>query len=167
MTVASRIAVMDHGRIVQIATPGEIYEVPANRYVADFIGDVNMIEGRLEVARGKPRLQWAEGQPPLALGGTGGAAAGATVWLALRPEKIGISKAKPRGRKGTVTNALQGTVYDIAYVGNLSTYHVRLGNGLTVKAQEANRSRLAGRAITWDDAVWVHWTTDAEMVLTS
>ena len=87
---------------------------------------------------------------------------GQHVQLALRPEKIGISKTKP-----DAVNALKGKVIDIAYLGNLSTYHVELENGTMIKAQLANTRRISRRDITWEDEVWVSWTGTAGVVLTS
>ena len=84
------------------------------------------------------------------------------VWLALRPEKIEISVAKPDGDY----NMIQGKVWDIAYIGNTSTYHVQLIDGSIVKAQRVNRNRLNKRLITWDDEVWLYWDIDASVVLT-
>ncbi len=312
MTVASRVAVMDDGRIVQIATPDEIYEAPNTAYVADFIGDVTLFSGtamnrapdaspdaspvaaetpesdaettpqeaetpetetvetpeavaeigvpaepeapvadepapepaeespkpaepapepaedsakpatqapqgpqpnrmglwlhdkvwarvfgpRTDIVRQLPppspaaateaktgtraarretvsaettdiphggiTIDWAEGQPPLiALDGPR-VEDGQHVQLALRPEKIGISKTKP-----DAVNALKGKVIDIAYLGNLSTYHVELENGTMIKAQLANTRRISRRDITWEDEVWVSWTGTAGVVLTS
>ncbi len=284
MTVASRVAVMDDGRIVQIATPDEIYEAPISAYVADFIGDVTLFSGtamnrtpgaksvvddapeteaepapqeaetpetetvetpeavaeigvpaepeapvtpddavpkaatekpaqgpqpnalglwlhdkvwakvfgpRTDIVRQLPppndaertakhedpetilaetdaipeggiTIDWAEGQPPLIALDAPDLEDGTEVKLALRPEKIGISKTKP-----DAVNALKGKVIDIAYLGNLSTYHVELENGTMIKAQLANTRRISRRDITWEDEVWVSWTGTAGVVLTS
>ncbi|MGK0273256.1 MAG: putrescine transport system ATP-binding protein, partial [Cocleimonas sp.] len=86
---------------------------------------------------------------------------GATIWLSIRPEKVGVSKTKPEG----VNNILQGKVEDIAYSGNISTYYVRLANGETVKAQTTNSRRLSAREITWEDDVWLYWTDTAAIAL--
>ncbi len=163
MTVASRVAVMDHGKLVQVATPDAIYETPNSTYVADFIGDVNIIEGAATpLGEGRYEIHWAEGATPL-IGTTDEAlATGAKVYLAIRPEKVAISTEKPESR----ANAVPGTVHDIAYLGNISTYHVELANGAIVKAQTANTHRIARRDITWDDPVWLSWTDTAGVVLT-
>ncbi len=251
MTVASRVAVMDEGRIVQVATPAVIYEAPNSVYVADFIGDVNLLrgaatarstpappeqtavaeapapaepllesaaplptpqdrtpqpnaagawlhdrfltrilgprpdavkrlpppdhaapaktaetppkpdrtapqdipEGGIEIARG-------EGQPPLIAAAADPALAGKPVVLALRPEKVSISRERP-----ATHNALQGKVIDIAYLGNVSTYHVELQDGQMIKAQMANTRRIARRDITWEDTVWVGFSATAGVVL--
>jgi putrescine transport system ATP-binding protein len=81
----------------------------------------------------------------------------------VRPEKIAISKTKPAARE--TPNVLRGKVHDIAYSGNLSTYHVQLEDGAILKAQEANRRRIANREITWEDEVWLAWAPGAGVLL--
>ncbi|SMX39431.1 ABC transporter ATP-binding protein [Maliponia aquimaris] len=258
MTVASRVAVMSEGRIAQVATPDVIYEAPNSVYVADFIGNVNLIRGIAKArpaqtpapapaptaepapapaaeAAAKPavetapqpqtvgpkpnalgralhdkvlapivgkwidepprqlpppevgdespadepalqpaaapgaapqippggiEIRWAEGLPPLiAVNGTADLD-GHPVVLALRPEKLGISKEKP-----AAANALRGKVIDIAYLGNISTYHVEVAKGLMLKAQAANTRRISRRDITWQDEVWLSFTATAGVVL--
>jgi putrescine transport system ATP-binding protein len=162
MTVADRIAVMDRGRVVQVATPAEIYEQPNSRYVARFVGDVNLIEGRLvSTGPGGSVIESAAGVT-LAMAQPVDAAAGATVWVALRPEKVRIAAAPPPAAE----NRVAGRVSDIAYLGNVSVYKVRLDNGFVMKAQVANLTRLVERPIGWDDPVWLAWTPDAGVVLT-
>lgn len=163
MTVASRVAVMDHGRLVQVATPEQIYEFPNSRYVADFIGDVNLIEGAvLSIARDALEISWAEGMEPIQAAAPEGVAKGDNCCFAIRPEKISISAERP----ADAANALPGKVIDIGYLGNMSTYHVELKNGLMVKAQVANQRRLSRRTFTWDDDVWVSFTATGGVVLT-
>ncbi|MFO1070112.1 MAG: polyamine ABC transporter ATP-binding protein [Geminicoccaceae bacterium] len=165
MTVASRIAVMNEGRIVQVGTPAEIYELPGSRFVADFIGDVNMIEGRVAAVdeRGLSIESEAAGCT-LRADRTAAAAAGQTVWAAIRPEKIRIAKEPPAE---TAANAVAGTVWDIGYLGDVSVYHVRLDGGLVLRATAANRQRLVERPISWEDRVWLSWDADAAVVLKS
>ena len=167
MTVADRIAVMDQGRLEQVATPAQIYEYPATRYVADFLGDVNLIEGQVaEQADGLIRLAWADGQADLNCPPHADLARGNTAWFGIRPEKLTLSKAEPA--PGTLTpggNAVTGIVWDIGYVGNLSTYHVKLDNGQMVRAQLANRVHLERREITWEDRVWLTWGKDDGVLL--
>lgn len=161
MTVASRVAVMDHGKLVQVDTPDVIYETPNSVYVADFIGDVNIIEGTAETNGDSVALTWAEGQPALVGSANQPISQGASAAMAIRPEKIAISSEKPTDR----TNVLQGKVLDIAYLGNISTYHVQLDNGTVIKAQIANTRRIARRNFTWEDPVWLSWTDTAGIVL--
>jgi len=166
MTVASRIGLMNAGRLAQVATPPEIYENPDSRFVADFIGDVNIIEGKAgdSVRRdGEEFRQFrrTSGDGMFLARDSAPVPAGETCWLAVRPEKIAISKTKP----ADAANVIGGRVHDIAYVGNLSTFHVRLDDGTIVKAQEANRRRIANREITWEDEVWLSFTPGAAIVL--
>lgn len=167
MTVASRIGLMHEGRLAQVATPAEIYEIPASRFAADFIGDVNLIEGKA----GKTSTRQGEAVTSFTTNHARGSfsarsqdpvEAGTLCWLAVRPEKIAITTTKPKAR----TNMLSGRVHDIGYLGNLTTYHVQLEDGTIIKAQEANRQRIANRTITWEDPVWLHWTPGAGILLT-
>jgi ABC-type Fe3+/spermidine/putrescine transport system ATPase subunit len=253
MTVASRVAVMDEGRIVQVATPQVIYEAPSSVYVADFIGDVNLIRGIAsarptapatpekvaepepvaaapepeavapepkspaqtdpkpqpnaigewlhdtlltpilgprdpapralpaptdeerathaetaeisaspaeDIPEGGLQIVWDKDKPPLIAANGDEAMAGRKVVLALRPEKVGISKTRP-----DAPNAMQGKVIDIAYLGNISTYHVELPGGAMIKAQTANTRRIARRDITWEDDVWLSFSATAGVVL--
>jgi putrescine transport system ATP-binding protein len=162
MTVASRVAVMNDGKMIQVDTPQRIYESPASIYVADFIGDVNLIEGHIS-ARSDDlvEIEWAEGLP--AIKGVAGETcpkAGRAVF-AVRPEKVAISHDRPTDQK----NAVQGQIIDIAYLGNMSTYKVVLPSGQAIKAQAANNRRISRRQFTWEDQVWLSWTHTAGLVL--
>jgi len=163
MTVASRVAVMDEGRIVQVATPANIYEYPETVYVADFIGDVNIITAKATAAgENLYSLNWIEGQPPItATSKSIKFNEGQEAHLAIRPEKIRITSERPED----AVNALEGKVLDIAYLGNLSTYHVQLPGGQIIKAQTANTRRIARRDITWEDTVWISWNATAGVLL--
>lgn len=162
MTVASRVAVMDHGKIVQVATPDKIYEEPNSVYVADFIGDVNIIKGTASPTGDDSfGISWSEGAAPLTARSNVGFADGQNCHLAIRPEKVAISAEKPVD----AANAVQGKILDIAYLGNISTYHVELPTGDIVKAQSANTRRIARRAFTWEDTVWLSWTDTAGVLL--
>ncbi|OLP45771.1 ABC transporter ATP-binding protein [Rhizobium oryziradicis] len=161
MTVSDRIAVMDKGEIVQVATPAEIYEAPNSRYVADFIGDINIVEGRLQ-CRGEQSAVigtdfTAVIDQPCDL------ADGASVAFAIRPEKVHISTEPPAE---TVTNAVYGEVWDIAYLGDFSVFIIKREDGLIFRAAQANVSRLVDRPITFGDMVWLSWTADAGLLLT-
>ncbi|HET6467142.1 MAG TPA: polyamine ABC transporter ATP-binding protein [Geminicoccaceae bacterium] len=163
MTVGSRIAIMREGRIAQQGTPSEIYEFPQSRFVAEFMGDVNVLEGRLVAVEGgmatieSPAAGCAiRAEAPL------GATPGHTVWVAVRPEKLSIAKEPPAERG---VNCLAGEVFDIGYLGDASVYHVRLDSGPMVRATTVNRRRLVERPITWQDRVWLGWAEDASVVL--
>ncbi len=164
MAVADRIAVMDRGRLIQVAPPAEIYEQPASRYVASFIGDVNLIEAKV-VAREEAelRLQSDMIRCPIRAAQTSDAMIGDPVALALRPEKVKIGLDRPAD---AAENCIEGVVWDIAYLGDLSIYRVRLENGVQLKAVKPNLTRLVERPITWDDKVFLSWEPDAGIVLT-
>ena len=152
MTVASRVAVMDNGKIIQVATPDRIYETPNSVYVADFIGEVNIIDGiATPTGDDSYSLAWKEGQAPLQVTSPGTFSDGQKCHLAIRPEKVTINAEEPSG----VDNAVQGKILDIAYLGNISTYHVELPSGAVIKAQSANTRRISRRAFTWEDTVWL------------
>ena len=162
MTVASRVAVMDNGKVKQVDTPARIYETPNSVYVADFIGDVNLIEGNVTLKPdGLVRLAWAEGAPEIIATAGEGLKDGARASFVIRPEKVAISAERPEDRN----NAVRGRVHDIAYLGNISTYHVELPGGQIVKAQTVNNRRLSRRGFTWEDEVWLSWTDTAGLVL--
>ena len=162
MTVASRIAVMDEGRIIQVATPDGIYEAPNSVYVADFIGDVNILNGTVTAAgQDAYALSFAEGQPAVTAESDRSFTDGQSAHLAIRPEKVTIHATEP----SDADNLLKGKVLDIAYLGNLSTYHVELPGGQIIKTQTANTRRLSRRDITWEDEVWVSWTSTAGVLL--
>lgn len=162
MTVASRVAVMNHGKLVQVDPPDQIYEQPNSIYVADFIGDVNLIPGRTTHVDDMAELSWAEGKGTLVGQPGGGVQTDAGASFAIRPEKIAISKDRPDAR-----NRVQGKIIDIGYLGNLSTYHVELHEGPVITCEVGNRSRLSRRELTWDDEVWLSWTDTAGLVLPS
>ncbi|MAU52651.1 MAG: polyamine ABC transporter ATP-binding protein [Roseovarius sp.] len=161
MTVASRVAVMDNGRIIQADTPARIYENPNSVYVADFIGEVTIITGRAYKSGAGYEIHYAEGTAPFYAESETGFGDGETCHLALRPEKVAISAERPEARR----NAVQGEIIDIAYLGNLSTYHVKLPTGQMIKAQTANTRRLSRRDFTWEDRVWLSWSDTAAVLL--
>ncbi len=160
MTVASRVAVMDEGRLVQVDTPDRIYEQPNSVYVADFLGEVNVIEATARPEGDTIWLDWAEGQPPLRTRPEQPPAS-ARVHYAIRPEKVAISADRP----AEAPNAVCGTVLDIGYLGNISTYHVELPDKRVLKAQVANARRLRNRPFTWGDTVWLSWSATAGILL--
>jgi putrescine transport system ATP-binding protein len=161
MTVASRIAIMDKGIAVQVDTPAAIYEAPNSRYIADFIGDVNFIETTLSSREGDQLQVTSTFNTPFKLQSDIPAEIGSTLWLAIRPEKIAISKQQPTEKD----NIVQGEVIDIAYSGDTSTYHVQIADGTIVKTLQANQRRLSNREITWEDKVWLSWTNTAAIAL--
>ena len=163
MTVASRIAIMDQGKLIQIDTPDLIYEAPSSVRVADFIGDVNLIEGNAQkMANGKMQIEWAESQPALIADSSAQIPNDGKITFAIRPEKIAMTKHKP----DDADNAVEGHIQDIAYLGNVSIFKVRLTSGQLMNAQASNTRRLSRRNFTWEDKVWLSWTETAGIVLT-
>ena len=160
MTVADRIAVMDHGRLMQVAPPAEIYERPNSRWVADFIGEVSMIEGRLGQSGGSVL---DSGLGRLRIASDSNAKPGDTVWLALRPEKLHIGAERPAGG---ALNAVAGTVFEIGYRGDMSIYKVRLADRSLMKVTLANTSARDKAQFSVDDLVWLSWPPEAGVVLT-
>jgi putrescine transport system ATP-binding protein len=164
MTVANRIAVMDRGRLIQVAPPAAIYEQPSSRWVADFIGNVNLFEGRVGNSN-----TTVEGTALGQLRVTGGidAETGSTVWVAVRPEKIRLERYEtaPAGRPDT-ENGVAATVVDIGYLGDLSLYRLRTEAGVLLQAAIANTGPLTARAIGWNDKVWLSFAPEATVVLT-
>jgi len=159
MIVADRIGVMDRGRLMQIAPPAEIYERPNSRWVADFVGDVNVFEGRV-------------GTDSTSIEGTSGrfrvatkidAEPDATVWLAVRPEKIRIAHDAPPLE---LENSFAGTIADIGYLGDLTIYKLRIADGSIVTAAIANSGQEATRTLGWDDRVWLSFPPEAAIALT-
>lgn len=163
MTVASRIAVMNHGELVQIATPGDIYENPQTSYVAAFIGDVNLFEGKVSsLANGYADIEWPSGKGRFRALAPAGLSVGQQVWLALRPEKLKICKNKTAGSN----NAIPGKVDDVGYLGSTSHFHSRVANGQRVTVLRANAAQTVEDDIRWEDDVWIEWPAEAGVVLT-
>ncbi|WP_346907648.1 ABC transporter ATP-binding protein [uncultured Roseibium sp.] len=165
MTVADRIAVMEAGEIVQVATPSEIYETPNSRFVADFIGDVNLIEAKVtETSEAGTKLQAVAEDFRIETSQTVEAKTGDTVWYAIRPEKIRIALGEEPQHK---VNATSAVVWDIAYLGDVSIFHSKVGENSTLRSTVANVTRLVERPISWDEQVVLSWDGDAGVILTS
>ncbi|WP_101047293.1 ABC transporter ATP-binding protein [Macromonas nakdongensis] len=161
MTMASRIAIMSKGRVLQVGSPEEVYEHPANRFVADFIGNVNLFQGKLSTDEPDHcAVTAAIGEMHVGHGVSG--ALGMPVALAVRPEKIEIAKERPAG---VSHNLFTGRVKEIAYFGSYNTYIVVAGDGTKVKITEANTSRHELSDITWEDEVFFWWHDKAGIVL--
>ncbi|HZO23126.1 MAG TPA: ABC transporter ATP-binding protein [Steroidobacteraceae bacterium] len=163
MALATRIAVMDRGRIVQVGTPSEIYEFPQSRFVADFVGTTNLFEGTVAACEpGLIKVRCKETGCDLLVDDVGTFAPGQQVWVALRPEKIRLSKqpASP----GTI-NQLHGTVWELGYLGNRSTYQIRTSSGKLITVFAQNERRTSQWSIDWSDEVYVTWQADAAVIL--
>lgn len=164
MTLSSRIGVMSEGEIVQVGTPREIYEYPKNRFVADFIGSVNIFEGRI-AEDGEAHVLVASPDAGLSIYVSHGIScvAGQKVAVAVRPEKIQISK----GDLGDLRNKLTGTVDEIAYMGDLSVYQILLSNGNRVRVNQSNLTRSEESSLRHGDRVNIGWAGNAGIVVTS
>ena len=163
MTLSSRIGLMNHGEIVQVGTPTEIYEYPASRFVAEFIGSVNMFEGRLvEDEPSYVRIQANDLERPIYVDHGVSSAPGATVWAAIRPEKLHMTREQPAGDD----NWTSAVVQDIAYMGDLSVYLLRLPSGKIVRVTQPNVFRHADERVTWDEHVFLHWDPTSPVVVT-
>jgi putrescine transport system ATP-binding protein len=162
MTLASRIGVMDRGEIVQVGTPTEIYEYPTSKFVADFIGSVNMFEGRLtEDEPNYVRIHTPDLSCAIYVDHGISAAPGSAVWAAIRPEKIELTREEPPGPD----NRARGVVKDIAYMGDLSIYLVRIDSGKVVRVTLPNSVRQLSERISWDETVWLSWDASSPVIL--
>jgi putrescine transport system ATP-binding protein len=164
MTMSSRVAVMDAGRIVQVATPAQLYEFPNSRLVAEFIGAVNIFEGRVSAQRdeelefaspklGGEYLMWHADPLPI----------GTPVAVAVRPEKLTVHDEPPANRR----NWVRGRVVEIAYLGDVSIYHVATEHGQVMRVQITHEARHARPHYSWDDELYLSWDPDDGVVLTS
>lgn len=165
MSVAGRIAVMESGRLVQIGTPSDIYEHPRSRFVADFIGSINLLDGRVTGSEGGvAALDSVEAGGPLraTLNGSVPPMTGATAWIGVRPEKLAINRRQPP-RGG---NAISGDVLEVAYLGERSIIHVRLDSGKILKASCPNERRFDASGLAAGDRVYVSWSAENGILLT-
>jgi putrescine transport system ATP-binding protein len=162
MTMADRIAIMDKGEVMQVATPAEVYEAPNSRFVAGFVGNVNMFEGAVAERTDKTARITGSTGAQILVENAGDATKGANVAFAIRPEKIKVSSKKP----ADAVNALEGEIYDVAYLGDMTVYHVKLEDGQVVRASTMNAARIAEDPLTWNDRAWVSFRPDAGVVLT-
>ena len=171
MSMATRIAVMSEGRILQVGAPGEIYETPNCRFVADFIGSVNLFDGR--ITQDEPDhvvIATPDGEHYVSHGITGNL--GMDVSVAVRPEKIGIQIAPPALEERASPaehgyNCAQGVIVAMAYFGNETSYHVRLDSGTVVKVSRTNAARHDAARLEREQRVWVWWDGADIVVLTS
>ena len=164
MTLATRIAVMQSGKFIQIGTPGEVYEFPCNHYVADFFGNINIFDatvissnaGSLEVELENSGTRIITPHSEDLPGGT-------KVSIGVRPEKLLITTDEPDQSQYTVT---RGVVEDLAYYGNRCVYRVRASSGRVIQVSAQNYRRSAELLLEWDDEVYLSWDTSCSVVLT-
>ena len=174
LSMASRIAVINKGEVAQLATPSDLYEYPANRFVADFVGSVNIFEGKLILDEpGRAAVECAGiGKVFLNHGVTG--PHGAEVFVALRPEKIylhvpgegkAVSAAAQDAPEGH--NFARGQIHGMSYLGDITLYDIKLDDGARIRVSRPNLSRHDQDDFTWNDRVSMHWRADSPIVLLS
>jgi putrescine transport system ATP-binding protein len=170
MTMATRIGVMNEGKLLQIGRPSDIYETPNCRFVADFIGSVNLFEGTLEVDQPHVLITTPKCRHYVSHGITG--TLGMALSVAVRLEKMMIQPQPPRDEERESLeqvgfNLVHGVIKDIAYLGNLTTYHVQLDGSITiVRVTHLNDARYEATQLTWGDPVCVWWDGSNVVVLT-
>ncbi|HRN60985.1 MAG TPA: polyamine ABC transporter ATP-binding protein [Luteimonas sp.] len=165
MTMSSRIAVMDAGRIVQVSTPAALYEFPATRFVAEFIGGINLFEGRVlshDLDTGLVRVQCDNLAEPILARHADFVPEGTAVSVAVRPEKIDVHEERPQA-----DNVAVGKVRDIAYLGDVSIYHVQTEAGAVIRVQETHVERSSEPHYDWDGTLWLSWPATGAVVLTA
>jgi putrescine transport system ATP-binding protein len=165
MSLATRIGVMNYGEIAMIGEPTEIYEFPNSKFVAGFIGSVNMVEGVVtEDEPGHVRIRSSELGCDIYVGHGVDCAPDQILWWAIRPEKIVLSRDKPENPQDA--NVTHGIVEEIGYLGDMSVYQVRLDSGKHLRVTQTNTVRGNPDAITWDEPVYLTWGDNAGSVLT-
>ena len=162
MTMADRIAVMSHGKVVQVATPAEIYEAPNCRFVADFIGDANLLDGNVTSAQSGIVEIAVDSALTLRTASSEAPAAGSRASLAIRPEKLRVT---PRPPANASVNATEGEIWDIAYLGDMTVFHVKLKSGQVLKASSLNAVRAVEEPFAYDQNVWVSFDENAGVLL--
>ena len=166
MTMASRIAVMSEGRFLQVGAPSDIYETPATRFIADFIGNVNLMDGT--VVEDQPDhvvIACADCRHYVGHGITG--VEGMAVTVAVRPEKIHLSREAPAGDAPDPTcNRVPVVVKNLAYFGSFTVYHLEMPGGGLLKVSQNNVERYRDNELTWGDSAWATWSRSAQVVLT-
>jgi len=165
MALATRIAVIDRGKVMQVGTPSQIYEFPQSRFVADFVGTTNLFEGIVAATEpGLVTIECAETGCELRVDDVGRFSAGQRVWVALRPEKVRLSKQAPQDER---LNLLRGVVWELGYLGNRSTYQIKMASGKLVTVVAQNERRTSEWSIDWSDEVYMSWQADAAVILQS
>jgi putrescine transport system ATP-binding protein len=163
MTLSTRIAVMNQGKFVQIGTPTDIYEYPQSRFTANFIGSINIFEGMVEKNQSDSHIvKCEETDQDLLIDHESSIHVGESIGVAIRPEKIHISKESPADHQ---FNTVRGKILDFGYLGNLSVYNVKLDSGKIVKVSAPNQHRFSKHQVDWDDIVYLSWEAADTVVL--
>lgn len=164
MTMSTRMAIMDEGKIRQIGVPHDVYEFPNSRYVAQFIGSINLFDGIvIEQDTDHVLIETHEMECRCQATHTGALPLGSNITLAIRPEKIMISTTKPEYQY----NWARGVIQEIAYLGDVSIYYIKLDSSKMVMATLPNLLRLAERNFQWEDTVYLFWRSENSLVLVS
>ncbi|MDR0625541.1 MAG: polyamine ABC transporter ATP-binding protein [Holosporales bacterium] len=164
MTMSSRMAIMESGCIRQVGMPHDIYEFPNSRFVAEFIGSMNIFNGVVvEEEADHVIVDSSEAGCSILATHAGAIPIGANVSVAVRPEKVMMSRTPPAGNR----NCTKGIVQEIAYLGDISLYYVELPSGKHIQASLPNLLRLSERNVTWDDEVYLFWRAENGVLLTS
>ncbi|WP_032112986.1 ABC transporter ATP-binding protein [Candidatus Paracaedibacter symbiosus] len=164
MTMSTRMAIMDEGRIRQIGAPHDLYEFPNSRYVAEFIGSMNIFEGVvMEDEEDHVSIDSEEACCNLYVTDSAAVPVGSHVAVAIRPEKVMISTTPLAGNRNTA----KGVVREIAYLGDISIYYVQLASGKIVQAARPNLLRFSEREVKWEDEVYLFWRSENGVILTS
>jgi len=174
LSMASRIAVIAKGDVAQLANPSDLYEYPANRFVADFVGSVNIFEGKLTLDEPDKAAVDCPGVGKIYLNHGVTGPHGADVWVALRPEKIylhvpGSGKAVGAAAKDAPEghNFARGEIRGMSYLGDITLYEIKLEGGAMIRVSRPNLSRHDQEDFTWNDKVSMHWRADSPVVLLS
>jgi spermidine/putrescine transport system ATP-binding protein/putrescine transport system ATP-binding protein len=174
LSMASRVAVINKGEVAQLAPPSDLYEYPANRFVADFVGSVNIFEGTLTLDEPDKAAVDCPGLGKVYLNHGVTGPHGANVWIALRPEKIylhvpGKGKAVRAAAQDAPDghNLARGTIKGMSYLGDITLYEIQLEGGQIIRVSRPNLSRHDQEDFTWDDKVSMHWRADSPVVLLS
>jgi spermidine/putrescine transport system ATP-binding protein/putrescine transport system ATP-binding protein len=174
LSMAGRIAVMNKGEVAQLASPSDLYEYPANRFVADFVGSVNLFEGKLTLDEPNRAAVDCPGLGKVYLNHGVTGPHGADVFVALRPEKIylhvpGEGKAIRAAAQDAPEdhNLARGTIKGMSYLGDITLYEIKLDSGAMIRVSRPNLSRHDQDDFTWDDRVSMHWRADSPVVLLS
>jgi putrescine transport system ATP-binding protein len=164
MTMSSRMAIMEEGRLRQLGVPHDIYEYPRSRFVAEFIGSMNIFEGIVvEDETDHVLIESTDAGCTLHVSHAGSVPVGSEVAVGIRPEKIMISRSEPKGPH----NFTKGIVREIAYLGDISIYHVELDSGKIIQASLPNLLRMSERDVKWDDEIYLFWRAENGVVLTT
>ncbi len=167
MTMSTRIGIMEEGRIRQIGSPTEIYEYPNSRYVADFLGEMNVFEGLIsEVESDHVVVKSEDIESDIYISSAADVPLGASVGVAIRPEKMILSLEEPKSPIKKKRNYAAGEVAEIAYLGDMSIYHIRMPSEKIIKVSLSNQVRLSERPVNWGDQVYLSWHPQSGSVLT-